>query len=995
MRSRVEFPQWLAGREKTAVLLVLIISFIVQLLLVPIPGYKIDHGSFLYWYNHASSGNFSSFYEPPNWSDYPPFNVYIFWFFGNLLLKPALFLQSLFSTSPPVVRIISEFAAKLPAIFFNLALTAVIYHFLRRRFSFQLAVTATSLYAFNPAVIYDLAVWGQMDSVYSLFMVASLVLLLNRKYEFSSMLLAVGLLTKPQSVILLPFLLYMLLKERRWWRFLSCGLLSALTVFLIALPFSHGNPVSFLIAIYQQAYTVYPFTSINAYNFWAVVGGPWQFWQPDSREFLFLALRSWGIILFTLFTLLVLWRFHRKFSEGNLIFSLFLISFGFFFLMTRMHERYIFLTLPLLTLGLAYVPRLKWIYGALSLTLFGTLAYILPVLNSDRFVEKGDLSFFIFVPAYFLLLVWSVWVFFTDKGGVDRSPAERDESVPPRTDSAAAGPGEGLQPHHEPDAPDKTPDTLKSESVPLKKHWPVILLCLVFFVLSSWNLGSNSMPETVWKPQDGGAEIYLELEKGTHLDSLYLFVMDDRQVNVEVRAGEPGFWVKVGELKTQGTWKQWPRVSLNLDTKYLDLVFTDTSAEIGEIVLFSNGKPERIAKVVPVRGGNGQEALIDEPQVLTSLPSFKDQSYFDEVYFARAAEEYLNNKVPFEWSHPPLGKVIMSSGVIVLGPNPFGWRITGVIISIATILLVYLIGMRMFGMRGAWIAAFLLSFDFMHFAESRLATGEHFVFFFVVLIFFFFLRYYQDPDRGRLFLFLSLVAFGLGFATKWITANSLIGLLILLAIVRGKKIFQKRDTAALILGGLSAGLVYFLSYIPDLLVGRHVKDLWSLQVSMYGYHANLKEGHPFGSPWWGWPLSFRPLWLYSGDLEGKLSEIVLLGNPALWWGSIPALVFTGWLALRKGDKYAWFILVPYLTQWLLYSPLSRVLFIYHFYPDVLFVVLATTLFITRMWTRHKKWCIAYLGLNLALFIFAFPIISGLPMPNAYWDWLKNLVLMPK
>lgn len=520
-------------------------------------------------------------------------------------------------------------------------------------------------------------------------------------------------------------------------------------------------------------------------------------------------------------------------------------------------------------------------------------------------------------------------------------------------------------------------------------------LCLIFFVLSLWNLGSHHLPETIWKPQDGSAEMYLQLEQETHIDSLSLFAEDDRQVNLEVYSGKPGSWVRAGELKVSGTWKQWQSVSLNVSTQYLELIFRDTTAEIGEIVLFSNGTPIPINKVTPLRGSNGIQALIDEPQILTSLPSFREQSYFDEVYFARGAEEYVNGKVPFEWTHPPLGKLMMSSGILFFGSNPFAWRITGVVISVITIFLIYLIGLQMFGSRGAWIAAFLLSFDFMHFTESRLATGEHFIFFFVVLIFLFFLRYYQDPDKGPIFLFLSLVAFGLGFATKWITANSLVGLLILLLILRGKKVFQSRDFIAIILGGFAAGLIYFFSYIPDILVGRSLKELWPLQLSMYGYHANLKEGHAFGSPWWGWPVIFRPLWLYSGQLGEKLSEIVLLGNPVLWWGSIPALFFTGWMSLRKGDKYATFIIVPYLTQWLLYSPISRVLFIYHFYPDVLFMVLATTLFIERLWTKHKYWCMAYLGLNLALFIFFFPVISGLPMPSAYWNWLKNLVLMPK
>lgn len=402
----------LVSHKKAALFFVLISSFIVQLLLTAIPGYKIDQNSFLFWYNHASGGNFSTFYNPPNWSDYPPFNVYIFWFFGSFFLKPAFFLLSHFSLSPPWTQLIPAAAIKLPAIMFNLALTALIFLFAKRRFPFRTALLTASLYAFNPAVIYDLAVWGQMDSVFSLLVTGSLLFLLDKKYELSSILLALGLLTKPQSVVLLPFLIYVLAREKRWLRFISCGLLSLLTILLIALPFSQGNPFGFLLAVYGKAYSVYPFDSINAYNFWAAAGGPGQFWQPDTQEFLSITWRNWGIILFLLFVFPVLWQLHRKFTEANLIFALFLLIFSFFLFMTRMHERYIFLALPVLSLILPAFRRLSWLYAALSLNFFATLAYILPVLNSDRFIPAGDISFYIFVPAYFLIFILAMMIFF-------------------------------------------------------------------------------------------------------------------------------------------------------------------------------------------------------------------------------------------------------------------------------------------------------------------------------------------------------------------------------------------------------------------------------------------------------------------------------------------------------------------------------------------------------------------------------------------------------
>jgi dolichyl-phosphate-mannose--protein O-mannosyl transferase len=70
-----------------------------------------------------------------------------------------------------------------------------------------------------------------------------------------------------------------------------------------------------------------------------------------------------------------------------------------------------------------------------------------------------------------------------------------------------------------------------------------------------------------------------------------------------------------------------------------------------------------------------------------------------------------------------------------------------------------------------------------------------------------------------------------------------------------------------------------------------------------------------------------------------------------------------------------------------------VLFIYHFYPNVLFMILAITLCIERLWNRYGwgKWAIAgYLALNVACFALFFPAISGLPMSNGYWEWLSGI-----
>jgi Gpi18-like mannosyltransferase len=59
-------------------------------------------------------------------------------------------------------------------------------------------------YAFNPAIIYDSAIWGQVDSVYTLFFMLALMLFVSGKQMFSGVFMALAILTKPQSFVLVP-----------------------------------------------------------------------------------------------------------------------------------------------------------------------------------------------------------------------------------------------------------------------------------------------------------------------------------------------------------------------------------------------------------------------------------------------------------------------------------------------------------------------------------------------------------------------------------------------------------------------------------------------------------------------------------------------------------------------------------------------------------------------------------------------------------------------
>ena len=156
-------------------------------------------------------------------------------------------------------------------------------------------------------------------------------------------------------------------------------------------------------------------------------------------------------------------------------------------------------------------------------------------------------------------------------------------------------------------------------------------------------------------------------------------------------------------------------------------------------------------------------------------------TYFDEIYFVRTAQQYLHLQLPYEWTHPPLGKLIQASGILVFGFNPFGWRIMGVIFATLMIPLIYLLGKKMFGTWiGGFTAAFLLTFDFMHFTMARMGTADTYVVFFSLASQLFFLIYLKNVlDKGWktsiVPLFLAVTFAALGFSTKWLVLFGFLG----------------------------------------------------------------------------------------------------------------------------------------------------------------------------------------------------------------------------
>ena len=557
----------------------------------------------------------------------------------------------------------------------------------------------------------------------------------------------------------------------------------------------------------------------------------------------------------------------------------------------------------------------------------------------------------------------------------------------------------------------------------------IAVLTIVFFSVAVWNLGLSQAPVNGWRTTENRT-FYIDLGEQTNTGTVYLLVKNG-SAEVQVYTGSPGTWSNSRSLSIADSYYTWKDVTVNNPTRYVRFeIQPKSSIELAEVAILNSDN--QLVAVAAVTGENYSDPnlsrLIDEQNLVQLPPTYMGETYFDEIYFVKSAEQYLNLQVPYEWTHPPLGKLIIASGISVFGFNPFGWRIMGVIAATLMIPLMYILGKKLLGTWiGGFAATFLLVFDFMHFTMARMGTADTYVVFFSLASQLFFLIYLKNVLKNGWKvsvqpLFLAFLFFALGFSVKWVVLYGFAAQIAILLALRLKEVakvkggwLDKLNTFsdppyATVLGfTLIAVLVYFLTYIPDMLAGRSLIEVINLQGSMYGYHSTLTATHPFSSPWWSWPLMVSPnahvpLWLFGSTLPGDFkSTIVLLGNPLVWWVGFVCVIsisaFAVFKIVKAGDKKlgsiglglpVLFIPAFFFFQWVPYILISRVTFIYHFYVNVPFLCLATAYFISKYWS--SKWmkiaAVVYFAATVVMFGLFYTVISGTPASESWINSLK-------
>ncbi|GAL87218.1 hypothetical protein Emtol_1015 [Sporocytophaga myxococcoides] len=220
---------------------------------------------------------------------------------------------------------------------------------------FNISPYKSFLVLFNIAFLYNSIIWGQVDSIFTFFGLASILFALNKKVLWSIIFLVLALNAKLQAIIFIPIVVIVLLPavfENP--RSLINGLIGGLIIqIVILLPFLLENKSDLVLKVAFGSVGYYPVVSMNAFNFWYLIMDGNLREVSDEILFYGIKYKTWGLILFFLFSFIsllplllstlniIIEKKEKSMEYYKIVFlAAAAIPLVFFYFNTEMHERY-------------------------------------------------------------------------------------------------------------------------------------------------------------------------------------------------------------------------------------------------------------------------------------------------------------------------------------------------------------------------------------------------------------------------------------------------------------------------------------------------------------------------------------------------------------------------------------------------------------------------------------------------------------------------------
>lgn len=357
---------------------VLALTAILCFGLALLPGHPSDTMKYKYWTRHITLEGISAAYSgkyPRTYSIYPPVSLYGYRLAGawyQQWIDPKFDFERMEESQSLTTAI------KFVAIGYHLALGVAIFWTLSRMTSGAKAIASSAMYLLNPAVIFDVAYWGQPDSVHAFWIVAAFGLSALGWWMPGWAATALAGLSKPQAWILLP-----LFAIREFWtrgirRFTLGVIIAGGTALLVLVPFIVGDRLRELLTLPKEMANTMPFISSGGHNIWWLFTGGETI--PQSQLLLgpfSYYVVAWGLV--SLVGLIVICLAHRAPTPTIFLLAAYQ-AFGWFFLATQVHENHAFSALPFLALALPFYRAVWPILMACTVTLFLNMLLYDPLL---------------------------------------------------------------------------------------------------------------------------------------------------------------------------------------------------------------------------------------------------------------------------------------------------------------------------------------------------------------------------------------------------------------------------------------------------------------------------------------------------------------------------------------------------------------------------------------------------------------------------------------
>lgn len=391
------------------VFLLAFLGLAIRLYLAQVPGFKYDVGSFYYWAVRLSEVPLHEFYSDEVFSDYTPGYLYILWILGTI--------KEIFGIGQDSFLYI----IKIPSMLAEIAIGLLVYAIAKKEnLKERLSLILSASVFFNPGLIFNSAIWGQVDGVLTLALIFSVMFLKSKKYILASIFLGIAFLIKPQTIAIFPLFGLFALKNinMRIWLKLIVPFFAVLI--FISFPFFPENPLFQLKDKVVSTAEHYHYTALGTYNTWGIVG----YWIDDIENTYFgISYQIWGFIMLAIFWLIVAFVYFKK---GIPLYTLAaLATMAFYFLPTRVHERYLYPALVFLILSAIEFKSeiILYIQDILSLIYFVNLyrvfiyyneevlntyqAFFMPsvynfLAGQDKIISQWVTIFFVVISIYLL-----------------------------------------------------------------------------------------------------------------------------------------------------------------------------------------------------------------------------------------------------------------------------------------------------------------------------------------------------------------------------------------------------------------------------------------------------------------------------------------------------------------------------------------------------------------------------------------------------------------